>query len=63
MYFVVLEENYNNVVPYWPAVIISCNRSITRLISFTKTASNQRSVLSVYDPRDDNFFNIHLLVV
>jgi hypothetical protein len=40
-YFAVLEEIYNNVVPHWSAVLISCNHSITRLISFTKNASNQ----------------------
>jgi hypothetical protein len=40
-YFAVLEETYNNVVPHWSAVLISCNHSITRLISFTKNASNQ----------------------
>ncbi len=56
MYFAVLEEIYNNVVPHWSAILISCNHSIT------KTASNQRSILSVYDPRDDHFFNIHLIL-
>ncbi len=30
--------------------LISCNHSITRLISFTKNGSNQRSILSVYRP-------------
>jgi hypothetical protein len=43
---------YNNVVPHWSAVLISCNYSVTRLISFTKkNASNNRSILSVYGPR------------
>jgi hypothetical protein len=39
IYFAVLEEIYNNVVPHchWSAVLISCNHSITLLISFTKT--------------------------
>jgi hypothetical protein len=54
--FAVLEEIYNNVVPHWSAVLISCNHPITRLISVTKNASNQRSVLSVYGPR----LRIHL---
>jgi hypothetical protein len=36
IYFSVLEEIYNNVVPHWSAVLISRNHSITRLISFTK---------------------------
>jgi hypothetical protein len=36
-YFAVLEEIYNNVVPHWSAVLISCNHSVTRLISFIKT--------------------------
>ncbi len=49
--FAVLEEIYNNVVPHWSAVLICCNHSITRLISFTKNGSNQRSILSVYGPR------------
>jgi hypothetical protein len=48
--FAVLEEIYNNVVPHWSAVLISCNHLITRLISFTKNSSNQRSILSVYGP-------------
>jgi hypothetical protein len=50
IYNAVLEEIYNNVVPHWSAFLISCNHSITRLISFTKNASNQRSILSVYKP-------------
>jgi hypothetical protein len=50
IYFAVLEEIYNNVVPHWSAVLISFNHSITRLISFTKNCSNQRSILSVYGP-------------
>jgi hypothetical protein len=36
IYLVVLEEIYNNVVPRWSSVLISCNHSITRLMSFTK---------------------------
>jgi hypothetical protein len=52
MYFAVLEEIYNNVVPHLSAVLISCNHSTTRIISFTKNASNQRSVVSVYGPRN-----------
>ncbi len=36
IYFAVLEEIYNYVVPQWSAVLISRNHSITRLISFTK---------------------------
>ncbi len=38
IYFAVLEELYNNVVPHLSAVLklISCNHSITRIISFTK---------------------------
>jgi hypothetical protein len=50
IYFAVLEEIYNNVVPHWSAVLISRNHSITRIISFTKNASNQRSIPSVYEP-------------
>jgi hypothetical protein len=42
IYFAVLEAIYNNVVPHWSAVIISRNHSVTRLIFFTKNASNQR---------------------
>ncbi len=45
----VLEEIYNNFVPHWSAVLISPKHLITRLISFTKNASNQRSIRSVYD--------------
>jgi hypothetical protein len=45
IYFAVSEEIYNNVRP---AILISRNHSITRLISFTKNVSNQRSILSVY---------------
>jgi hypothetical protein len=52
IYFAVLEEIYNNVVPHWSAFLISCNHSITRLISFTKNTSNQRSILSVYGPSE-----------
>jgi hypothetical protein len=37
IYFSVLEEIYNNVVPHWwSAALISRNHSITRLVSFTK---------------------------
>ncbi len=50
IYFAILEEIYNSVVPHWSVVLISCNHSITRLISFTKNASNQRSILSVCGP-------------
>ncbi len=32
-------------------ISISCNHSITRLISFTKNASNQRSILPVCGPK------------
>jgi hypothetical protein len=35
-YFAALEEIYNNVVPHLSAVLISCNHSITRIISFYK---------------------------
>ncbi len=35
-YFAVLEEIYNNVVPHLTAVLIFCNHSITRIISFYK---------------------------
>ncbi len=38
IYFSVLEEIYNNVVPHWSAALISRNHSITCLISFTKKA-------------------------
>jgi hypothetical protein len=38
IYFSVLEEIYNNVVPHWSATLISRNHSIARLISFTKKA-------------------------
>jgi hypothetical protein len=41
---------YNNVVPHLSAVSISCNHSITRIISFTKNGSKQRSIVSVYGP-------------
>jgi hypothetical protein len=41
-FFAVLEEIYNNGVPHWSAVLISCNHSITRLISVTKNALNQK---------------------
>jgi len=34
--FAVLEEIYNNLVPNWSAVLISCIHSITLLISFHK---------------------------
>ncbi len=47
IYFAVLEEIYNNVVPHWSAILQSFNYS---LISFIKNASNQRSILSVYEP-------------
>jgi hypothetical protein len=33
--------------------LISRNNSITRHISFTKNSSNQRSILPVYGPRED----------
>jgi hypothetical protein len=54
IYFAVLEELYNSFVPHWLAVLISRNNSITRqnLFFFTKNASNQRSSLSVYRPRN-----------
>ncbi len=45
IFLAVLEEIYNNVVPHWSAFLISCNHLITRLISFTKNASNLRSIL------------------
>jgi hypothetical protein len=50
IYLAVLKEIYNNIVPNWSAVLISCNHLITRLISFTKNPSNQRSILSVHGP-------------
>ncbi len=55
IYFAVLEEIYNNLVPNWSAVLISCIHSITLLISFTKNRSNQRSIsyctcLTAYGP-------------
>ncbi len=50
IYFPVLEEIYNNVVPHLSAVLISCNHSIPRIISFTKNCSKQRSIVSVYGP-------------
>ncbi len=50
VYFAVLEEIYNNVVPHWSAFLISCNHSTSRLISFTKNDSNLRSILSVFGP-------------
>jgi hypothetical protein len=50
IYFAVFEEIYNNVVTHWSAVLISWNHPITCLISFTKKASNQRSILSVNGP-------------
>jgi hypothetical protein len=40
IYFAVLEVIYNNVVPHWSAILISCNHSITRLISLTKLEIN-----------------------
>ena len=43
IYFAVLEEIYNNVVPHWSAFLISCNHSITRFISEIN--------FSVYGPR------------
>ncbi len=55
IYLAVLEEIYNNVVLHWSAVLISRKHSITCLISFTKNASNQRSILSVYGPRVSGF--------
>ncbi len=48
--FALLKEINNNVIPHQSAVLISCNHSITRLISFTINGSNQRSILSVYGP-------------
>jgi hypothetical protein len=36
-----------NLVPHWSAVLISLSN--TRLTSFTKNASNQRSLLSEYE--------------
>ncbi len=52
--YALLEEIFNNVVPHWSAVLISPNNSIARLISFTKSASNRRSLLSEYGPRGDS---------
>jgi hypothetical protein len=59
----ITEEIYNNVIPHWSAVLISCNHSITRLISFTKNASNQRSILSVYGPRGGTSFNFPMCMI
>jgi hypothetical protein len=36
IYFAVLEEIFNDIVPHWSAFLISRNHSITRLIIFTK---------------------------
>jgi hypothetical protein len=55
IYFAVLEEIYHNAVPQCSAVLISCNHSIMRLISFSKNGSNQRSILSVYGPREERY--------
>jgi hypothetical protein len=46
---------YNNVVPHWSAVLISCNHSITRLISFTKNASNFQIRDQFYLCMDPNY--------
>jgi hypothetical protein len=48
--FAVLEEIYNNVVPHWSAFLISCNHSITRLISFTKTIQIRDQLFLSMDP-------------
>jgi hypothetical protein len=54
-YFAILEEIYNNVVPHWSAVLISWNLSITHITYlFTKNASNQKSILTVYGPSTHN---------
>jgi hypothetical protein len=57
IYFAVLEEICNNVIPHLSAVF-SCNHSITRIISFTKNGSKQRSIVSVYGPRTAPPFSI-----
>jgi hypothetical protein len=41
---------YNNVVPHWSAFLISCNHSITRLISFTKTVQIRDQLFLSMDP-------------
>ncbi len=48
IYFAVLKEIYNNVVPHWSAVLISCNHSMTRLIYFTKNGSNSFCIWTLY---------------
>jgi hypothetical protein len=49
--FAVLEEIFNNVVPHWSAVLVSCNHTVIRLLSlFTKNASIQRSIFLFMDP-------------
>jgi hypothetical protein len=51
--FCCIREIYNNVVPHLSAVLISCNHSITRIISYTKNGSKQRSIVSVYGPETE----------
>ncbi len=48
IYFAVLEEIYNNVVPHWSAVLISCNHSITHLISFFQKTVQIRDQFFLY---------------
>jgi hypothetical protein len=48
IYFAVLEEICNNVVPHWSVL-----QSFNYTPSFCKNVSNQRSVLSVYGPRTE----------
>jgi hypothetical protein len=50
VYFAVLEEIYNKVVPHWSAVLISCNHSIARLISFTKMLQIRYQFFLYMDP-------------
>jgi hypothetical protein len=48
IYFSVLEEICNNIVPHWSANLTCCNHSITRLIFFAKTAGSGQAEINSF---------------
>jgi hypothetical protein len=56
IYFAVLEEIYNNVVPHWSAVLIACNHSINAALSLLQKTVQIRDKFFLYmDPGEINY--------
>ncbi len=61
--FAVSEEIYNNVVPHWSAVLLSCNHSITGLISFFFYKKRFKSEINSFLNGLSRFYTIPCMVL